>query len=140
MPTNNPRVNVTLRPDTYARLQALSRATGNSMSNLVATLLDTQAEVFDRLVVVLEAADRAKEEAKAALGGAALSAELALAQERIENQLGIVFDLAEAETADLLEKASQVQRRAGRGGRAAPASPARRGRPGPPPTNRGVKK
>lgn len=136
MPTSNPRVNVTLTPETYARLQALSRVTGNSMSGLVASLLETQGEVFDRLVAVLEAAEKAKEQAKEVLSGAELAADLSMAQKRIEDQLGIMFDLADEATGKLLREAETITRRKGRGGASAPAapppSPKRRGRGGDP--------
>ena len=134
MPTSNPRVNVTLAPAMAARLKRISELTGNSQSALIATLLDTQAEVFDRLILVLEAADKAQRQARETLEGGKLTGQLREAQVKIERQLGLALEEFDTATGNLLKDVEGVQRRAA--GRSASA-PSRR--PATPPSNRGVR-
>lgn len=141
MPTNNPRVNVTLSPAMSARLKRISELTGNSQSALIATLLDAQADTFDRLIRVLEAAEKAKEHAESVLTGSQLAQELQAAQAKIESQLGLALEEFDAVTDNLLRDAEAIARRGRPGGKSAPAPTVRTaGRRGSTPiSNRGVR-
>lgn len=109
MPTNNPRITVTLAPGTHAQLRRLSELTGNSQSALVSELLDASAPVFDRTIRILEAASQAKVEM-----GEKVKGDLEHAQAKLEKQLGIVFEVYEDVTRPLLKEAEAVRRRARR--------------------------
>lgn len=84
MPTLNPRITITLDEATALQLRRLSELTGNSQSKLVSELLQESGSVFSRTIVVLEAAQRAKEALKT--GSAA---RLSSAQGRVEAELGM---------------------------------------------------
>lgn len=142
MPTNNPRLTITLEPKLAAQLRKLSELTGNSQSNLITTLLDTQGPVFDRLIRVLEAADAAKESLK----GHQLADQMKEAQERIEKQFGLALDHFDEVTDDLLKDAETIKRRKVKSTALRSAlAPARRAAPvasavtQTPPSNRGVR-
>ena len=60
MPTQNPRLTVTLEPSVAARLRRVSELTGNSQGSMVADILSQSAPVFDRLIKLLEAAEVAQ--------------------------------------------------------------------------------
>ena len=135
MPTLNPRVSVTLRPELAAIFKRLSELTGNSQSALIGDLLEGSSEVFERMVRLLEAAERLKAE------GLAVPAELKRgldeAQARMEDQLGLAFEAFDAGGAPLLKAAEKVGRRSGRRHRPAEdVDPA--AAPSTPLSNRGV--
>lgn len=65
MSTTNPRVSVTLKPKTAAILRRLSAVTGNSVSSIIADLLEDSEPVYERTVRTLEAARAAVEQARA---------------------------------------------------------------------------
>jgi hypothetical protein len=152
MSTTKPRITITLEEATALRLRRVSELTGNSQSALVAEVLEQAGEVFDRLILVLEAAQQAKSKlSKSSIEG------LELAQRRIEKQLGLALDDFHEATAPLFE-AEKVQRRARKGAplagvgfapEAAPEAPKKAARkapqkqaPAPLPTpisNRGVR-
>ena len=135
MPTKNPRITITLEPATHARLQRLSELTGQSQSSMVAEILDSSAQVFDRTITVLEAAQTATREMKDRA-----SSDLAAAQSKLEGQLGLALELFEGFTGTLLDDAEAVRRRARRGTKAAPSSPAGGTAKRPTPmSNRGVR-
>lgn len=110
MSTTKPRITITLEEITALQLRRISQLTGNSQSALVSEVLAEAEPVFDRLIKVLEAAEKAK---------AQLSAQsmqnLEAAQIRIEKQLGLALGDFEASTAPLLEEAEKVRRRARKG-------------------------
>jgi hypothetical protein len=106
MPTQNPRITITLRPATHAQLQALSRLTGNSQSALVGDLLSQASPVFEKMILVLDAAHRVK----GSINEKIIS-DLADSQQRVESQLGLVLDDLDAATAPILELAEKVSRR-----------------------------
>lgn len=133
MPAKNPRLTITLQPSLSAQLRRLSELTGNSQSALISELLEGSGPTFDRLIQVLEAAQKAKDALK---GG--VSREMEDAQQRVEQQLGLVLDHADSVAATLLDEAEKVRRRRSRAsGSAARASPARKA--STPPSNRGVR-
>lgn len=84
MPTQNPRITVTLKPSTFAQLREVSRLTGNSQSALIGEMLEQAEPVFSRLIQVLSAAEQAKQDLKAK----AVS-DLEQAQAMIEKQMGL---------------------------------------------------
>lgn len=98
MPTKKPRLTITITESLAWQLQQLSRLTGQSQGGLIASLLEGSDLVLQRLIVVLEAAQEAKE----AIPGR-LAFDMREAQERIEQRLSLV------KTVDQI-----VKRRAGR--------------------------
>lgn len=87
MSTSKPRITITLEESTAERLRRVSELTGNSQSKLVSEVLQQADAVFDRLIVVLEAAEQAKKKlSRASVQG------LAAAQRRVEAQLGLAME------------------------------------------------
>ena len=78
MPTAKPRITITLEPHTHEVLTRLSAAGGQSMSSIVADYVALAVPSLERLVVVLEQARQAPQEAQSGL---------AAALERAERQL-----------------------------------------------------
>ena len=109
MPTQNPRLTITLEPLLAAQLRRLSDLTGDSQSKIIAELLEGSAPVFARVIQVLEAAKSATAELK---GSAAV--ELDAAQTRVEAQLGLVMESFDDFAGTLLKEAERVGRRAAR--------------------------
>jgi hypothetical protein len=70
MPTTKPRLTITLEPRTHQVLARLSRAGGDSMSSLITQFVDLAVPSMERLVVILEHAQRAPEEIKDGLRSA----------------------------------------------------------------------
>ena len=125
MAGTNPRISVTLKPSLDAAIRRLSEATGQSKSSLVAEILEQAEPVFARMATVIEAAKTATKEAKERM-----AANLDEAQSKLEVHLGLVNDLFEEHTADLIGDMEQIGRRKAKGatggrtdGRAAPARP-----------------
>lgn len=112
MPAVNPRITITLKPQTYAALQRMSALAGNSMSSIVGELLEQSQPVFDRMILLMEAAgrirDSAKEERERITKG------LEEAQATMEEQLGLSLDWMDGVGAPILEAAERLNRRAGR--------------------------
>ena len=134
MPTANPRLTITLQPALAAVLRRVSELTGNSQSAMIAELLAQSQPVFERMVEVLEAAERLRAEAMEA--PEEVSRSLNRAQARIEAQLGLVLDDMGEGYRPLLEAAERVQRRRKRAPRSAAAAA---GAVQTPPSNRGVR-
>jgi hypothetical protein len=133
MPTKNPRLSITFKPSFVVRLRRLSELTGNSQGALAADLLEGCVPAIDRLIKLLEAAQGAKDDVLEKL-----QAELQEAQSRVEAQIGLALEDADAITSSLIDSAEQIQRRGARAGT--------RRRPGAgdsavvtPPSNRGVR-
>ena len=78
MSTTKPRITVTLEPHTYEVLSRLAAVGGESMSSLVAQFVDVSLPSLERLVVVLERAKSAPQEALAGLASAVERAERTL--------------------------------------------------------------
>jgi hypothetical protein len=105
-------------------MRRMSELTGNSQSAIVGELLDTSMPVFNRVISVLEAAQKAQQGLKDKVAG-----NLAVAQAQIESQLGLALDTLDDGFRPILEAAEGVRRRAaGAGGK----------RARPPISNRGV--
>jgi hypothetical protein len=132
MPAKNPRLTITIKPELSAQLRTLSALTGNSQSSLIAELLEGSGPVFKRLIQVLTAA----EEAKVAIKGK-LTADMEQAQEKVQEQLGLVMETFDGYTGGLLDEVEAIKRRARRGGAKPLTAGARRGLT--PPSNRGVR-
>lgn len=107
MPTLNPRLTITLPPGIAAQLRAISELTGNSQSSLIADLLEGSGEVFARVIEVLTAAKDAKESMRGKI-----KADLEIAQERVEAQLGFVMNEFTQATGSLIDEAEAIKRRA----------------------------
>lgn len=135
MPTKNPRLSVTLRPELSAILDRLSKLTGNSKSAMVAELLDTAIPVFQRMSQVLEAAESLKAQAGESFDH--LSAGMARAQARMESQLDLVLDDMDQGFLPILKEAEKVSRRGGGGCAPARTPKPRRGTVTPVPVTRG---
>lgn len=138
MPAVNPRITITLKPQTHAALQRMSALAGNSMSSIVGELLEQSQPVFDRMVRLLEAAAKIKDSAQDEKDRIAKSLEDA--QANLEAQLGLGLDWMDETSAPILEAAERLDRRAGRAERdalprARSARPAKRASPI---SNRGV--
>nr|WP_176712333.1 hypothetical protein [Variovorax sp. PV24] len=109
MPTKNPRLTITLEPLLSAQLRRISELTGDSQSKLISEILEGSAEVFARVITLLEAAKSATAEMR----GKAM-VELGAAQTQIEGQLGLVLDAFDQAGAPLLKDVEVVARRARR--------------------------
>jgi hypothetical protein len=75
MPTKNPRINITLRPERHELLRRLAALQGTSMSGLISETMEMLYPVFERVCVVLEAAKLAQESSKEGLQQAINQAE-----------------------------------------------------------------
>lgn len=93
MPTQNPRLSLTLSPDLAWQLRRLSELTGNSQSSLITSMLEGSNHFLWRLISTLEAA----EEAKGRIPGHVANL-MNEAQQRIEQKFGLteVLDRAQA--------------------------------------------
>lgn len=110
MPTQNPRLTITLSPPLDAAIRRLSELTGQSKSSLIVELLDQAQPVLVRMAEVISAAKTATEDAKARM-----RSNLDEAQSKLEEHLGLVNQLWDEQTADLLGEVEQVQRRRKKG-------------------------
>jgi hypothetical protein len=110
MPTQNPRLTITLSPPLDAAVRRLSELTGQSKSSLIVELLDQARPVLERMAEVITVAKTATEDAKARM-----RSNLDEAQSKLEEHLGLVNDLWDQQTADLLGEVEQVQRRRRKG-------------------------
>lgn len=109
MPAVNPRITITLQPSVHALLRRMSELTGNSQSSLVAELLEQSSNVFERMVRILEAAEKLKEQGRAM--GDEFKQGLEHAQSNMESQLGLVLERLDQGEGALLEMAEAIDRR-----------------------------
>lgn len=126
MATKNPRISVMLKPESDAILTRLSAVSKQSKSSIIAEFLeDTCMPMFERMVIVLEAAATATDGAKAAARQG-----FADAEEKLLGVVGMTTDLFDAASRPILEDAEKATGRTGRRGRAAtPAAGAEPARP-----------
>lgn len=110
MPTQNPRLTITLSPPLDAAIRRLSELIGQSKSSLIVELLDQARPVLERMSEVIALAKTATEEAKARM-----AANLDEAQTKLESHIGLVQDLFEQQTMDLIGEVEQVGRRRAKG-------------------------
>jgi len=141
MPTQNPRITVTLTPAVHAVLRRLAALTENSQSAIVGDLLQQSLPAFERMTEMLEAAHTLQGHAHKVPDE--IAASLDQAHQRIEAQLGIAYEEMEAVSRPLLDQAEQVSRRsaAGRSPGTRSATAGRSAAPGAsstPSSNRGV--
>jgi hypothetical protein len=85
MPTKKPRLTITLSEPLAWQLQKLSQLTGQSQGGLIASLLEGSDLILQRMIIVLEAAQEARDEMPGRL-----TQEMSLAQERIERHFGLL--------------------------------------------------
>lgn len=138
MPATSPRVTVTLTPAVATALRRMSELAGNSQSAIVGEILEQSAPMFERVVKVLEAANRLKQssERERERIAASIADDLEAAQVRLETQLGLQLDDLDRRAGDLADQAERVERR-GVGERAERA-PRRPDAASTPMSNRGV--
>lgn len=110
MPTQNPRLTITLSPPLDAAIRRLSELTGQSKSSLIVELLDQAKPVLERMAEVIALAQTATQEAKTRM-----AANLDAAQSKLEEHLGLVNDLFDEQTESLLGEIEQVRRRSAKG-------------------------
>lgn len=134
MATKNPRISVMLKPESDQILSRLSAATRQSKSSIIAEFLEeTMMPMLERMVVVLEAAATASDEAKAAAKQG-----FAEAEEKLLSLVGMTTDLFDGASAPLMGKQEKATRgQAGRGGRAAAAAAGLAPKARPPHVTRG---
>lgn len=120
MPTQNPRLSITLTPEVAAVLRELAELTGNSQSATVGELLQMSLPVFERVAAGIRAAKEIQASARAEIAEG-----LERAQARVEEQLGIAMADLDEGFRPSLEQAEKVRRRAGRQTGVAGAGPAR---------------
>lgn len=109
MPTQNPRITITLHPEVHAVLRRISALTGESQSAFVSSLLKQSLPMFQRMVTIFEAAELARTAIKADV-----VASLQEAQTKVEGQLGLMLETVDDGVRPLLEVAEAIERRAGR--------------------------
>lgn len=137
MPTNNPRITITLTPEVHALMRRVSELSGDSQSSLVAGMLAESAPVFERMVTVLEAAQKLKAQADDAPKEFAQGLEEA--QRKLEAQLGLVFENMDTGFRPILEAAERIDRRSTRRSATVRKRAAHGDEPAQPPvSNRGV--
>lgn len=130
MPTDNPRLTVTLKPSTYAVLKRMSALTKTSQSAIVGDLVEQAQPILERMVRVIEAAQQAQEGVKDRV-----RENLEAAEKVLEKQLGLMLGDLEARGSDVVDGLEAISRRKSPvrsghlpvqrgGGRAAAAPPA----------------
>lgn len=139
MATSKPRITVSLEPDVYEVVSRLANANRKSMSSVVTDFLDLAQPQMRRMVVILEAARAAPDQAKASIRKSLDRAEsvlLPVLLEAIEQQdlfLASEAGLSPADVDDWYQPASAARRAAQPHGRAGSVA----GSP-PVPVTRGV--
>jgi hypothetical protein len=116
----NPRLSVTVTPGLHATLKRMSELTNNSQSSIVAELLEESHPIFEKMLLVMEAAQRAQAETKERIGN-----DLAKTHQALEKQLGLMLEHFTEDTDDMVKTIEEVTRRpakkvAAKGRRAAP--------------------
>lgn len=122
MPTKNPRLTMTLSPETAAQLRRLSELTGNSQASLVSELLEGQKFTFDRVILALEEASSVRSNMVRSL-----AEDMEKSQRVLEDQLGLSLGDVDTVTAPLFEAEGKVRRRKGRASTAGAEGPRLRG-------------
>ncbi len=123
MSTVKPRITITLDEQVYEVVRRLSAAGGDSMSRVITQFLDVAVAPMERMVVVLEQAQRMPSETTEAVRASILRAEAKLLPK-------VMAAVVEQEDLFLAEWRAEAS-----GGRAAEP----RGRPMPRPTKKGQK-
>lgn len=142
MATTKPRITITMDPRVYEVVNRLASANGRSMSAVVTDFLDLVQPQMERMVVLLEAARRAPEEAAAGIKTSLAKAERALRPALLESlrQTELQLDAAGLDWQDI-EPGTARRRAAGTPGGGAvrrPGQAVARKRSPPVPVTRGV--
>jgi hypothetical protein len=107
MPATNPRISITVVPSVDAVLSRLSSLTGQSKSSFIAEILESSMPVLERMVVVLDAAQTAKDTLKSQT-----VRDMEAAESRLQEMLGITMDIFDETSAPILKEAERIKRRA----------------------------
>jgi hypothetical protein len=91
MPTDKPRITITMERDTYEAIHSFASVSGESMSSIVTQYLDLVAPSIRRVTRILRAASRAPVEARAGL-----LKSLERAERTMVSALGAGFEASEA--------------------------------------------
>lgn len=126
MPTQKPRITITLTSRQHDVLRSLSSSSGQSMSSLLCEVLDTAFPVFERMAVTFQHLKQARDAEKAKIAKT-----LDQAQEAFE-------PIAAAAVSQFDLFMARVDRAAGAAGSAPSRAGAPAARPKTPGTNRGV--
>lgn len=135
MPTQNPRITITLEPTQAALLRDMSALTKQSQSSLIADLLKELTPVWGKMREVLLAAEAVKENLNETF-----VKDMDEAQARVEKQLGLALDELDGLHAPLVDLAERIGRR--KGGARGPAcgdTPPPQAAAATPLSNRGVR-
>lgn len=99
MPTNKPRVQVTLEPETHAVIERFAQLQGRTRGSVIAELLDAITPSLTRTISLLEAAIAAPESVKNGLRGVVegIQDELVSVSGDATKQLDILMDQLDAE-------------------------------------------
>jgi vacuolar-type H+-ATPase subunit H len=119
MPSTNPRIAITLHPYRYELLKRLAAMQGVSMASLVTGIMDELYPMLERLCIVLEASQEAKETALQGFRDAADQAERDLAP--IAAKAMAQFDLFLTKVEKHAKPNREAVARGGRGKRTARA-------------------
>lgn len=133
MTTTNPRVHVTLSPSLFDLVGSMARAQRVSRSQVLRELLEAAEPALQRVVKMIEAAERAKGAVKAGF-----AEELLRSQQVLERELEHNLSMVDGVSTDLVSLAQRIEGR--RPGRDRVSEHGAGGAPGnPPASNRGVK-
>jgi hypothetical protein len=135
MPTVNPRVQVTLSPSLFDLVGAMARAQRVSRSQVLRELLEAAEPALQRVVKMMDAAERAKGAVKAGF-----AEQLLRSQQVLEGELAAQLSLVDGVSTDLVTLAERIEgRRPGRPRGSADGAGGAPGAGNPPASNRGVK-
>ena len=135
MKPKNPRIIFSVTPDQNKLIADMARLTGTSKSGLFGELVDMLCPTWERMQVVLEAAERVKK----GKGIDTLTEDLNHAQNAIEGVLGLLTSDNRIAETDLIDfNGSTVERRAARTRTAKAKLDGANANAPTPPSNRGV--
>lgn len=131
MPTENPRVYVTLSPSIDSLIGRMSQLERVSKSQLIREILEAAQPTMAKAVAIMEAASKARLGARKELAQS-----MEQAHRVVESELDGVLSSLASQSGDLVSAAQEVRgRRPLRGERVVASRPPK----DPPPSNRGVK-
>jgi hypothetical protein len=115
MPTPNPRISITLTPYISSLLEQMSGLSGQSKSAIVADILEQSAPVFERLILLLQAAKDIQGQAD--ITRAEAMAAIDAGEKRLHDGLGVGLSLMDDALGTFAGVAEGVRRRRAKGGR-----------------------
>lgn len=104
MPAVNPRIFVSLEPETVAAIERFARATGQTKSKVCGSILNAQTAALHKLAAVLEASANLSDRAKAEFKNS-LSHNLQQTEQIADEMMAVVDDMA-SDAAEVKESAS----------------------------------